>query len=244
MDARHRQLNAEGFGNSRSPGLKGFTADGEVIEGQKAHPQTIGLPLSLAKRRPARQTGRMDDMAAQKTAARKAAFARRKEARSADADAQAAAHLLNVLLPLKGRPMAGYMPIQTEIDPLPAMYALQAYGPVGVPVIQGEGQPLRFKSWSPEAEMEEGPFKAKVPVRGAWITPQVVIVPLVAFTAEAHRLGYGGGFYDRTLALLRRAGAVTAIGYAYSAQMAQTLPQEPTDEPLDMIVTELGVLSP
>ncbi len=140
--------------------------------------------------------------------------------------------------------MAGYMPIQTEVDPLPAMAALQAWGPVGVPVIQGEGLPLKFREWSPEAEMEEGPFKAKIPVKGDWVTPQVVIVPLVAFTDQAQRLGYGGGFYDRTLALLRRVGPVTAIGFAYSAQMADDLPQESTDEPLDMVVTERGVLIP
>lgn len=186
----------------------------------------------------------MNDIQTLKAAARKAAFARRKQARSAHADAQATAHLIAALLPHKGKPLAGYMPIRTEIDPLPAMAALHAFGPVGVPVIQGEGQPLAFRAWSPEAEMVEGPFGAKLPASGDWVTPQVLIVPLVAFTPQAMRLGYGGGFYDRTLEGLRARGPVTAIGFAYNAQGADTLPLEPTDQPLEMIVTEAGILTP
>ncbi len=186
----------------------------------------------------------MRDIQSLKAVARKAAFARRKAARSATADAQAAAHLIAALLPYKGAAIAGYMPIRTEIDPLPAMAALQAFGPVGVPVIQGEGQPLTFREWSPEAEMVDGPFGAKIPKHGDDITPRVLVVPLVAFTAQAMRLGYGGGFYDRTLEGLRAQGPVTAIGYAYSAQLAEDLPLEPTDQPLDLIVTENGPLTP
>ena len=190
----------------------------------------------------------MSDIQPLKAAARKAAFARRKQARSAQADAQAdaqaTAHLIAALLPHKAKPLAGYMPIRTEIDPLPAMAALQAFGPVGVPVIQGEGQPLKFSAWTPEAEMIDGPFGAKIPAKADWITPQILIVPLVAFTPGAMRLGYGGGFYDRTLEGLRARGPVTAIGFAYSAQQATDFPLEPTDQPLDMIVTENGPLTP
>ncbi len=186
----------------------------------------------------------MTDLASQKADARKAAFARRKAARSADADARATAHLLSVLTPLKGAALAGYMPIRTEIDPIPAMAALASFGPVGVPVIQGEGQALKFREWSPGCMMQDGPFGAQVPVKGVWVTPQVLIVPLVAFTPQAMRLGYGGGFYDRTLEGLRAQGPVTAIGYAYSAQLAETLPLEDTDQPLDMVVTEQGVMTP
>ncbi len=186
----------------------------------------------------------MTDIASLKASARKDAFARRKAARSAEADAQATAHLLSVLMPLKGAPLAGYMPIRTEVDAIPAMAALASFGPVGVPVIQGQGQALKFREWSPGCEMEDGPFGAKVPSKGGWITPEVLIVPLVAFTPQAMRLGYGGGFYDRTLEGLRARGPVTAIGYAYAAQMAGDLPLEPTDQPLDMIVTEQGIIHP
>lgn len=184
----------------------------------------------------------MTQVARQKAEARKAAYARRMAVKSPDADAQAVAHLLSVLMPLKGGVLAGYMPIRTEVDPVPAMAALASFGAVGVPVIQGEGQPLKFREWSPGCTMVDGPFGAQVPERGVWITPQVLIVPLVAFTPELMRLGYGGGFYDRTLQGLRARGPVTAIGYAFSAQAVDSLPLEPTDEPLDMIVTEEGVL--
>jgi 5-formyltetrahydrofolate cyclo-ligase len=74
------------------------------------------------------------------------------------------------------------------------------------------------------------------------MTPQIVIVPLVAFSRDGGRLGYGGGFYDRTLEQLRAAGPVLAIGFAFDAQEDPEIPLEPTDQPLDMIVTESQVI--
>lgn len=180
-------------------------------------------------------------LADRKAAARKAAFARRKEAHAAVGGA-GAGHLSEVLAGYRGVSLAGYMPIRTEISPLPAMEEAAAHGPVGVPVILGEGQPLKFRSWEPECEMVDGPFGAKVPASGEWIVPEILIVPLVAFTRAGERLGYGGGFYDRTLEGLRNRGSALAIGFAYSAQEAAALPMEPTDQPLDLIVTEAGVI--
>ena len=75
------------------------------------------------------------------------------------------------------------------------------------------------------------------------MVPQVLIVPLVGFDRHGSRLGYGGGFYDRTLSDLRRAGQVTAIGLAWGAQELPLIPVEPTDEPLDVIVTDRGVIA-
>jgi len=72
----------------------------------------------------------------------------------------------------------------------------------------------------------------------------VVVVPLLAFDRQGRRLGYGGGFYDRTLARLRRAGPVLAIGYGFAAQQVDAVPSGPLDAPLDLIVTEAGVLRP
>ena len=92
--------------------------------------------------------------------------------------------------------------------------------------------------------MEEGPFGAMIPAAGGWIVPEILIVPLVAFDRKGGRLGYGGGFYDRTLAELRASGPVLAIGFAFAAQEAEDLPLEPTDQPLDLIVTEAGVIEP
>jgi len=183
------------------------------------------------------------DLAEAKAAARTAAFARRKAAFGAAPQGQAGV-LSSVLAGHRGVPLAGYMPIRTEIDPLPAMAEAAAHGPVGVPVIDGPGRPLRFRHWDPDCALVDGPFGASVPAVGAWMTPQILIVPLVAFDRRGGRLGYGGGFYDRTLEGLRARGPVLAIGYAFAAQEAEALPLEPTDQPLDMIVTEADVLTP
>ncbi|WP_299354411.1 5-formyltetrahydrofolate cyclo-ligase [uncultured Shimia sp.] len=182
------------------------------------------------------------DLSEVKAAARKAAFARRKHAFDGAGRGQSA-HLSEVLAGYRGVPLAGYMPIRTEITPLAAMAEAAAYGPVGVPVIQAAGLPLEFSRWEPEAPLREGPFGAQVPEVDDYFDPEIVIVPLVAFDAQGGRLGYGGGFYDRTLERLRARRATLAIGFAFDAQEAENLPLEPTDQPLDMIVTESGFRS-
>lgn len=165
---------------------------------------------------------------------RKAAFAARSPG---DAD-----HLKEVLAGHAGKRLSGYMPMRTEIDCLPAMAAHR--GPVGVPVITGKGQRLMFRAWSPEAEMVVGEFGAMIPAQGDWIEPEVLIVPLLAFDRRGFRLGYGGGFYDRTLEALRAKGPVVAIGFAFAAQEVAEVPIEATDQRLDLIVTERGVIRP
>lgn len=180
----------------------------------------------------------MTDLALVKAEARKAAFAARKEA-FARGQGQSAEILADVLAAHRGKALAGYMPMRTEIDPLPAMAAHQ--GPVGVPVILGPGQALKFREWTPGCAMEEGAFRAFIPVEGAWVEPEVVIVPLVAFDARGYRLGYGGGFYDRTLEGLRARRPTIAVGFAFDAQEMAEVPIEDTDQKLDFIVTETGV---
>lgn len=183
-------------------------------------------------------------LSVRKAQARKAAFARRKEAKSPERDARAITELLKVLIPHQGHPIAGYMPIRTEVDPLPVMAAMASFGPVCVPVISRPDAPLKFREWSLGCTMIDGAFGAQIPQAGLWVTPEVLIVPLVAFDRKGGRLGYGGGFYDRTLEGLRAAGPVTAYGYAFAAQEAKGLPLEPTDQPLDGIVTEDGLITP
>jgi len=181
-------------------------------------------------------------LSAAKTAARTAAFDRRKEAHAMGQGT--AAHLSSLLAGYRGVPIAGYAAMRTEIDPAPALEEAAAHGTVGLPVILGAGQPLRFRAWYPGCEMVPGTFGAAIPAAGDWITPEIVVVPLVAFTSAGGRLGYGGGFYDRTLEGLRAAKPTLAIGFAYAAQQAQSLPLEPTDQPLDLIVTEAGIIEP
>lgn len=173
-----------------------------------------------------------------KAAARKAAFAARKLAHAAGQDAAAQDRLAKWLSPHQGKPLSAYMAIRTEIDPLPVMAQMSAFGPVCIPVIEAKATPLKFARWTPETEMTDGPFGARIPAQIEWVTPEVLIVPLVAFDAEGNRLGYGGGFYDRTLEVLRAQRPTLAVGFAYDAQCADALPLEPTDQPLDAIVTE------
>ena len=176
-----------------------------------------------------------------KAAARKAAFAARKLAFAAG-QGQAAEILADVLAEYRGCALAGYMAMRTEADPMAAMLAHQ--GPVCVPVIIAQGEALRFRELSPGCAMEMGAFGAMIPAEGAWIEPEVLIVPLVGFDARGYRLGYGGGFYDRTLERLRRDGGALAIGLAYAVQEIRAIPAEPTDQVLDLVVTDRGVVRP
>lgn len=178
-------------------------------------------------------------MAQTKAAARAEALRRRAEIQCAGQGA-ATDVLRDVLRAHSGLVLAGYVPMRGEIDPRPAMAAHA--GPVAVPVVTGPAQPLAFRAWHPDAVLVPGAFGALIPRDGAWLVPSVLIVPLLAFDAAGYRLGYGGGFYDRTLEQLRKAGDVLAIGFAFAAQEVASVPREATDQPLDLIVTERGVL--
>ncbi|WGW03403.1 5-formyltetrahydrofolate cyclo-ligase [Tropicibacter oceani] len=179
----------------------------------------------------------------QKKIARAAAFARRKQAFELHRPG-AAGKLSELLAGYRGAALSGYMPIRTEIDPLPAMEEASAHGPVAVPVIQGAGLPLKFARWEPDCPLIDGPFGARIPQTLDYLEPELLIVPLVAFTRQGGRLGYGGGFYDRTLEALRAKRPTLAIGFAFAAQEDPDLPLEPTDQPLDLIVTESEIIQP
>lgn len=187
------------------------------------------------------------EIATQKAQARKAAFAARKAAFTAPDAAQrcdqANRHLQAALAHYRGQVLAGYMPMRTEITPLPAMVAHQ--GALAVPVIAGPALPLRFATYHSDMAMQMGEFGALIPLDLHFVTPQVLIVPLLAYDRNGYRLGYGGGFYDRSLAQLRASGAqICAIGFAFAAQQVDHVPIEATDQPLNMIVTENGCWVP
>ena len=181
-----------------------------------------------------------------KAEARKAAFARRKVAHAQGRGAADAArgHLLEAWADHPQGVVAGYMPIRTELDPLSTMAALEALGhQICLPVIQGAGRPLVFHAWTSGGSLKDGPFGVRVPVEAVVLEPDLLIVPLVAFDKEANRLGYGGGFYDRTLERLRAKGSVRALGFAYAGQMSpEPLPLEPMDQSLDGVITETGLV--
>ncbi|MEM9043328.1 MAG: 5-formyltetrahydrofolate cyclo-ligase [Pseudomonadota bacterium] len=186
-------------------------------------------------------------IAERKAALRKEAYAARKTAHGQRAEAALSArdHFLSSRMHIGARVISAYRPIRTEIDPTPLMEALHDAGHVlCVPVIQGEGLPLRFAEWVPGIKMVEGPFKAEVPEDLRWVRPQFLIAPLVAFDAGCWRLGYGGGFYDRSLAELNAIQTTRAVGFAYAAQQIDAVPREPTDQRLDGVVTERGLICP
>lgn len=180
-------------------------------------------------------------LAARKAVAREEAALRRAAAHDlhrAAASDRLRAHLSEQA----GRVIAGYLPIRSEADPLPTMEALAARNRVVVPVVTVARQPLVFREWRPGCRLVQGVFGVMVPADGAELVPDLVIAPLLAFDRKMHRLGYGGGFYDRTLAQLRKNGRIEALGFAYAAQGVAAVPVEVTDEPLDAVLTESGVV--
>lgn len=137
--------------------------------------------------------------------------------------------------------VAGYRPIRSEIDPTPLLRAASAQGAqLCLPVVETADSPLRFRAWAPGDPLAKGAFGVEIPADGPWVEPDLVIVPLLAFDGSGARLGYGGGFYDRTLAGLRAARTIRAVGLAYAAQQVETIPVEPTDQRLDGVATENG----
>jgi 5-formyltetrahydrofolate cyclo-ligase len=189
----------------------------------------------------------MPDLAAEKRTARAAAHALRATAAGHPGCARrAAAHVLDAVAPLRAvRTVAGYLPIRSEIDPLPAMRALIGLGfTVAVPEVVAPGTPLAFRAWTPGVATAAGSFGVAVPVGTDRVVPDLLLVPLLAFDRRGHRLGYGGGFYDRTIAALRAGQPLTAIGLAYAAQEVPRVPDGETDSLLDAIVTENGVIRP
>ena len=169
-----------------------------------------------------------------KAAIRAAALAARDAVTGrAERQARALERLGALIGPARGRVLAGYLPMRSEIDPLPFMAGWD--GPICVPVVTGKARPLAFRRWTPEAPLVPGTFGTLIPAEDVPLVPEALIVPLVAFTGAGDRLGYGGGFYDRTLAAL--AGA-DAVGLAFAAQRVEALPLEPTDVRLRAIATD------
>ena len=136
--------------------------------------------------------------------------------------------------------LAGYWPFGSEMDVRPALVALDRTGVLmTLPEVVAKERPLRFRAWRPNEPLVEGDHRTFHPLKTApLMRPDVVLVPLLAFDREGYRLGWGGGYYDRTLELLRKTGDCVAIGVAYSAQEVDEVPRDAYDQPVDWIITE------
>jgi len=187
----------------------------------------------------------MDDIKNLKLMCRKAALLARFKAHKMSLDSKANAQLVTYLKAQKDNLIiSAYMPIRTEISPLMAMDAMVRRGRiVCVPVVIADESPLEFHRWTPECEMIQGAFGAMIPKNAEVLIPDLVITPLAAFDMNGYRLGYGGGYYDRSFAEIKKTKNVQAIGFAYSAQEVMLVPRENTDYQLNSIITEQGILS-
>jgi 5-formyltetrahydrofolate cyclo-ligase len=136
--------------------------------------------------------------------------------------------------------VSGFWPIKEEIDIRPLMIELSNEGcQLALPVVQGKGLPLIFRAWRPGDPLEAGVFGTLQPsAKREVVEPDALIVPLLACDEEGWRLGYGGGFYDRTLAGLRAKKAVTAIGVGFNDQFVPEVPHGPSDQRLDWLLTD------
>jgi 5-formyltetrahydrofolate cyclo-ligase len=163
------------------------------------------------------------------------------EHRAAAAQAIAARGLPIDIAP--GAVVAGYSAIRSELDPTPLMQRLAAAGArLALPAITARGQSLRFRAWHPHDRLLPGPLGIlELSPAAAEMTPDIVLVPLAAFDRIGHRIGYGAGHYDRTLAHLHKLKGFAAIGLAFSAQEVAAVPALQHDVPLDYVLTETRV---
>jgi 5-formyltetrahydrofolate cyclo-ligase len=174
---------------------------------------------------------------------RTAALARR-DALSDEQRAAASEAIAKRGLPIDIKPgaiVAGYSPIRSELDPAPLMKNLAAQGvQLALPAITARGKSLIFRAWSANDRLMLGSLGIPEPSpAAAELVPDILLVPLAAFDRAGHRIGYGAGHYDVTLAHLRKAKATIAIGVAFTVQEIKAVPMQPHDVALDYVLTEM-----
>jgi 5-formyltetrahydrofolate cyclo-ligase len=144
-----------------------------------------------------------------------------------------------------GAVVSGFWPVRDEFDPRPLLDALAARGHrLCLPVVVAKGRPLAFRVWAPGDPLEHAGFGLSVPCwDAAPAIPEVLLVPLLAFDRRGYRLGYGGGYFDRTLAALReRSKSTRALGLGFALQEVPALPALAHDQRLDAIATEREII--
>jgi 5-formyltetrahydrofolate cyclo-ligase len=185
----------------------------------------------------------IDDL---KATLRREALARR-EALPADVRAAAAQTIAARPFPLAVPPRAiisGFMPMKSEINPLPLMRALADTGAaLALPAVAGKGKPLIMRAYAFGEPLSSGVWGIREPKPDArQVDPDILLVPLLAFDRRGHRIGYGAGYYDMTIAALRARKTIVAVGIAFAAQEIAEVPTSPRDARLDLVLTEREVI--
>ena len=188
----------------------------------------------------------METASIQKTELRTTAQTRR-DALPADTRKAAAAAIAARNFPLNippGTIVSGFMPLKSEINPLPLLQKLAEAGArLALPAIAGRGMPLIMRAWEFGAPLDRGQWGIREPKPDApEVEPDILLVPLLAFDRAGYRLGYGAGYYDMTIHRLRGLKPVTAVGIAFAAQEVPKIPTTPRDERLDLVLTEREVI--
>ncbi|WP_417451137.1 5-formyltetrahydrofolate cyclo-ligase [Kordiimonas sp.] len=161
-----------------------------------------------------------------------------------DAAERAAQHGMGLFSSFERHAVIGaYLPMQDELDCRLLMHSLTRAGyRTALPVVTAKATPLSFRLWAMGDPLEAGPFGTQHPVPDApEVVPNALIVPLLAYDADCYRLGWGGGYYDRTLAAHSE---IKAFGFAFGAQIVDHVPREAHDWPLQGVITEEGVILP
>ena len=161
-----------------------------------------------------------------------------------DAGERARDHFLEAIGFPEDVAVSAYLPVKSEFDVLPLAESAHDRGHVvGMPVVVAMNRPLAFRAWTPGVALDTGSWNIPVPPSGAApVIPRLLLVPMMAFDSHGYRLGYGGGFYDRTLQVLRRERpGIVAVGVCYAGLEIDEVPHDDHDARLDWIVTEEGV---
>jgi len=188
----------------------------------------------------------MAEVHAEKVELRRAAIARR-DALPAEVRQAAAETIAARAFPIPITPVmivSGFMPMRSEINPLPLMRKLQGQGArLALPVVAGRGKPLVMREWTFGAPLQAGVWGIRQPApEAAALDPDILLVPLLAFDRAGYRIGYGAGYYDLTIARLRARKAVIAVGLGFAVQEIAAVPATPRDARLDLVLTEREVI--
>jgi len=161
--------------------------------------------------------------------------------------AAAAEIIASRLLPFTVTPgsvVSGFLPIKTEINPLPLLRKLAAAGAkLALPVIAGRGKPLTMRAYAVGDPLDPGQWGIREPLPSAGeVDPDILIVPLACFDRRGHRIGYGAGYFDQTITRLRAIKPVIAAGIGFAVQEIERVPETARDARLDLVLTEREVI--